>query len=638
MENRVSSSSLDITAENIEKLKELFPEVLTEGKIDFDMLRTVLGEEVDDRNERYRFEWHGKKNALLGSQQPSKGTLRPDVESSRDIDKTENLYIEGDNLEILKILQKSYNGKVKMIYIDPPYNTGKDFIYRDNFKDTIQNYMEQTGQVDSKGKKISTNTESNGRFHTDWLNMISPRLRLARNFLTDDGVIFISIDENEQPNLRKVCDEIFYEQNFICEFVWQNKKGGGNDSTYVAIEHEYILCYAKNRASLSEFYESYSEDYLKRYKEEDENGKYFWDTFKRKSGKQYYSIVCPDGTVLKEDEHGNPISWLRSETRFLEDKKIGDVRIVKVNDKWTVHFKQRLPKGKKPRSIFTTETVLDDKGTTSSGSNDIFKLFGMEVFSNPKPVELMQYLLGFGLTAEDYVMDFFSGSGTIAEAVMRMNALDSGRRKFILIQLDENLHDIIANTSSNKQLALINAVDLLKQLNKAPLLTEIGKERIRRAGDKIIEEHPEVAGKLDIGFKVLKLDKSNIREWNADFDDIEETLESLENVFVEDRTELDIVYEIMLKQGLELTYPLSTFDVNGKNIFDIGYGNLFICLDKNIDTAVVQAIIDKRQEYGIETSSVVLADHGFSGNDSEKLNCFTMLKDAGYQEDQLLTI
>lgn len=636
--NRIPSSSPDLTQENIEKLKELFPEVITEGKIDFDILKTVLGKEVDDRNERYRFEWHGKREALLGAQQPSKGTLRPDKEASKNFDTTENLYIEGDNLEVLKLLQKSYNGKVKMIYIDPPYNTGNDFVYEDDFKDNLQNYLEQTGQVNENGQKVSTNTETSGRKHTNWLNMMYPRLRIAKNLLTEDGVIFISIDENEQPNLRAICNEIFFEENFICEFIWQNKKGGGNDSSYVAVEHEYILCYAKKKSSLAEFYETYSEEYLRRYNEEDEVGRFYWDTFKRKSGKQYYAIECPDGSMLENDEDGNPISWLRSEGRFLRDKITGDVRFVKVNGKWSVHFKQRLPKGKKPRSIFTTESVIDNKGTTSSGSEDVINLFGTEVFSNPKPVELLEYLLGFGLTEDDYIMDFFSGSATTAEAVMRMNVLDSVKRKFILVQLDENLNETLKSTPKNKQLPLRNAINLLEDIGKKPLLTEIGKERIRRAGEKIIEEHPDSAEHLDIGFKVLKLDKSNIREWNVDFEELEEQITSYDNMFVPDRSELDVVYEIMLKFGLELTYPVNTFQVNGKNIYDIAFGNLFICLDDNIDTKIAQAIIDKRNDYGIETSSVVFADHGFHGNDSEKLNCFKLLEDAGYQDEQLMTI
>lgn len=429
----LNGKSEDILKDNIAALRELFPEVCCEDKVDFDKLRQVLGEYTEDSAERYNFTWNGKGQALRLSQTPSMGTLLPCKEESKNWDDTQNLYIEGDNLEVLKLLQKSYHGKVKMIYIDPPYNTGSDFVYPDDFSDSLENYKKLTGQVDDEGRRLGTNTEASGRYHTDWLNMMYPRLRLARNLLTDDGVIFISIDENEVDNLKKVCNEILGEGNFVAQLVWQNKKGGGNDSTYIAVEHEYILIYAKNKTSLGEFYETYSEDYIKRYKEEDELGRYFWDTFKRKSGKQYYPITCPDGTILQYDDDGNPISWLRSESRFYSDLEIGDVRIVKIGEKWSVQFKQRIPLGKTPRSIFTTETVIDDKGTTSTGATDIYDFFKKDVFSNPKPVELMRFILGFGTGDNCIVLDFFSGSATIAEAVFQCNAEDNGKRHFIAV-------------------------------------------------------------------------------------------------------------------------------------------------------------------------------------------------------------
>lgn len=265
----LTGESMNITEENLKAMQQLFPEAFEEGKIDFDVLRQLLGDFVDDEQERYSFKWNGKGKALRLSQTPSMGTLRPCKEESKDWDNTENLYIEGDNLEVLKLLQKSYYGKVKMIYIDPPYNTGGDFVYKDNFHDNIQNYKEITGQVDSDGNHIDTNTEANGRFHTDWLNMMYPRLRLARNLLSDDGVIFISIDDNEQENLKRICDEVFGPNNFIAQLIWQNKKGGGNDSVYFAVEHEYVYAYSKDKNSLSAFYEMYTDEYAKRYKEDD---------------------------------------------------------------------------------------------------------------------------------------------------------------------------------------------------------------------------------------------------------------------------------------------------------------------------------------------------------------------------------
>ena len=349
---KLDGMSMDLEKTNMEKLKSVFPECFSEQKLDIDKLLSLCGEYIDNDFEKYKFEWKGKAECLRLAQKRSTGTLRPYREESVNFDDTENVYIEGDNLEVLKLLQTAYYNKIKMIYIDPPYNTGNDFVYEDDFADPMARYKEVTQQT------TKSNPETMGRYHTNWLNMMYPRLRLAANLLRDDGVIFISIDEIEMPNLRKICDEVFGEENHIADFVWHNKRGGGNDSKYVAVEHEYVLMYAKSINELSELFVPYSPDYIKRYKEEDEKGKYFWDTFKRKSGKQYYAITCPDGTVLEKDEFGNPISWLRSEARFYYDLKIGEVRIIKVNENWSVQFKQRIPEGKKPRTIFLEESIF----------------------------------------------------------------------------------------------------------------------------------------------------------------------------------------------------------------------------------------------------------------------------------------
>lgn len=434
--DKLKMHSLDGVARNIELIGNLFPnavtEVMRDGKveraIDFDVLRQELSDcIVEGREERYQFTWPDKKKAMLAANAPITATLRPVVADSVGRDGTpggfdsENLYIEGDNLEVLKLLQETYLGKVKMIYIDPPYNTGNDFVYEDDFAQSAADYMGNSGQYDEAGNRMVTNAESNGRFHTDWLNMIYPRLKLAKDLLTDDGVIFISIDDNEVRNLKNICDEIFGEGNFVAQLIWQNKKGGGNDSKYIATEHEYIVVYARNIDLLDDFYESYTEDYIKRYKEKDSIGRFFWDTFKRKSGKQYYPIVCPDGTVLEYDEDGNPISWLRSKARYESDIKAGEVRIVELNGKWSVQFKQRMPLGKTPRSIFTTDTVISDQGTTSTGASDVYEYFKKDVFSNPKPVSLIEFLIGFGASQGSIILDFFSGSATTAEAILRAN-------------------------------------------------------------------------------------------------------------------------------------------------------------------------------------------------------------------------
>lgn len=356
--------------------------------------------DVADTSERFGLFWPGKKRAMRAAQTPTTATLRPDKENSKDWDTTKNVFIEGDNLEVLKILQKHYHGKIKMIYIDPPYNTGKDFVYPDNYKEGLQTYLEWSKQVNEDGKKLSSNSETKGRYHSNWLNMMYPRLKLARNLLTDDGVIFISIDENEYANLNKLVHEIFGESNLISTLIWKNKKGGGNDSKHIAVEHEYLLMVARKSSAVPKLFVQHDESYLTRYKEQDSFGRYYWDTFKRKSGKQYYPIEAPDGTILEFDENGNRLSWLRSEPRFKRDLAAGETRIIQVDDKWSVQFKQREPAGKKPRSI------LMDEGTTSSGSSEILGLFGKEVFENPKPSTLIKFLASIVTAQNDIILDF----------------------------------------------------------------------------------------------------------------------------------------------------------------------------------------------------------------------------------------
>lgn len=516
--------SVDMTAQNIEKLGELFPNCITEmldeekstdkekvykKAVNFELLKQMLSNNVIDGNEAYEFTWVGKKEAIVEANKPIRKTLRPCPEESVDWDNTENLYIEGDNLEVLKLLQESYLGKIKMIYIDPPYNTGSDFIYKDNFKIKKKEYEEALGEIDEDGNRMQKNTDSNGRFHSDWCSMIYSRLLLSRNLLRDDGVIFISIDDCEVENLKKICDEVFGANNFIAQLIWQNKKGGGNDSKYIAVEHEYIISYARNKELLEEFYESYSQKYIKRYKEKDEIGRYYWDTFKRKSGKQYYPIECPDGTILEYDEDGNTISWLRSKNRFNEDIKKGEIRIIKNKNKWSVQFKQRIPKGKTPRSIFTTNTVIDNKGTTSTGAGNVYEYFKKDVFSNPKPVELIKFLLGFGMTKDDIVLDFFSGSGTTAEAVFRSN-LEGEKYKFILVQVKEDIDLKRVGGDANAKRIITNAISILDELEKPHVISELAKERIRRVGVNIRKENPLIAQSLDLGFRVMKLDDTNI--------------------------------------------------------------------------------------------------------------------------------
>jgi len=632
MEKINSLTSADIVANNIQTLLQLFPTIAKEGAIDFNELKALLGETIEDKEEYYRFTWAGKSQARLEANKPTTATLRPCKEDSKDWDTTSNIFIEGDNLEVLKLLQKSYANKIKMIYIDPPYNTGKDFVYKDNYADNLGNYLKLTGQTDDAGKKLSTNTESDGRYHSNWLNMMYPRLRLARNLLADDGVICISIDEIEFSNLRKVCDEIFGEDNHIADFVWQNKKGGGNDSKYVAVEHEYVIMYAKNEVNLHNLFEPYKPSYLSRYKEEDKDGKYFWDTFRRKSGKQFYPVTCPDGSVLEFDELNNPISWLRSETRFLDDVEKGEIRFIKINNKWSIHFKQRLPEGKKPRSIFLEESIWSTIGTTSSGSDEVLGLFGKNVFSNPKPIGLIRHLLSFNTKENDLILDFFAGSGTTSEALFRANSIDGSKRNFILVQLNEPISEVNASSDADK-ITIRNAISILNELDKKLFISEITKERIRRAGEKIKLENKdkESIDKLDIGFKAFRLDSSNIQAWDGNPDNLAEQLDIFENNIKTDRSEEDILFEILLKYGLDLTVPIEEKLIAGKKVFSVGQGTLFICLSDGITPVISEGIGAWRQELNSVRCTVIFKDTGFQ-SDKDKTNAMQILKRFGIEE------
>ena len=617
---KMRMESVDMTAQNIEKLGELFPNCITEmldeekstdkekvykKAVNFELLKQMLSNNVIDGNEAYEFTWVGKKEAIVEANKPIRKTLRPCPEESVDWDNTENLYIEGDNLEVLKLLQESYLGKIKMIYIDPPYNTGSDFIYKDNFKIKKKEYEEALGEIDEDGNRMQKNTDSNGRFHSDWCSMIYSRLLLSRNLLRDDGVIFISIDDCEVENLKKICDEVFGANNFIAQLIWQNKKGGGNDSKYIAVEHEYIISYARNKELLEEFYESYSQKYIKRYKEKDEIGRYYWDTFKRKSGKQYYPIECPDGTILEYDEDGNAISWLRSKNRFNEDIKKGEIRIIKNKNKWSVQFKQRIPKGKTPRSIFTTNTVIDNKGTTSTGAGNVYEYFKKDVFSNPKPAELIKFLLGFGMTKDDIVLDFFSGSGTTAEAVFRSN-LEGEKYKFILVQVKEDIDLKRVGGDANAKRIITNAISILDELEKPHVISELAKERIRRVGVNIRKENPLIAQSLDLGFRVMKLDDTNMTDVYYSANEYnQEMLYMLESNIKSDRKDIDILFECLLEWGLPLSLPYSSEQIEGYTIHNYNDGDLIACFNENISKNIIEEIAKRRP------LRAVFRDNGF---------------------------
>ncbi|MCT1613509.1 site-specific DNA-methyltransferase [Corynebacterium sanguinis] len=609
--NEIPGVTPDFRTELAEKLADLVPEAVADGKIDTKKLEELLDGDAADTRERFGLFWPGKKRALRAAQESTTATLVPDKENSKDWDTTKNLFIEGDNLEVLKILQKHYHGKIKMIYIDPPYNTGKDFVYPDNYQEGLKSYLEFTKQVDEGGKKLGTNSDDGGRYHSNWLNMMLPRLKLARNLLANDGLAFISIDEHEYDNLSKLCNEVFGESNFIATLIWKKKKGGGNDSKYVAVEHEYVLMVARNVAKLPRLFLAHTEEYLTRYKESDDRGRFFWDTLRRKSGKQYYPITCPDGTVLEQDEHGNPLSWLVSEKRFHEMLEQGDIRFVEGANGWSVHFKQRQPEGKKPRSL------LVDQGTTSAGSEEVLELFTKNVFDNPKPSTLIEHLVDIATTGDDIVLDFFSGSATTAHAVMRINAKDGGKRKHIQVQLPEPVQ-----AGSAAELAGYRTI------------SEIARERIVLAAAKL-QEDTELQHKIDAGFRTFKLTDTHFSKWRVTSDitqnKLEQHLLSLRESADDQASQEALLTELLLKRGYSLTEQVDVFDVAGLEIHGVkdaeGDYGLLAYLNEHQKPSLEQlrALVDAAE------AQVVILEDAFQGDDQLKTNLAQLCKSKGIE-------
>ncbi|HIF9415314.1 TPA: site-specific DNA-methyltransferase [Photobacterium damselae] len=614
------AKSLDITNQNIEQLKQLFPDVFSEGKIDFEALRAVLGEEIDDSEERYNFTWNGKTKARQIAQTPSTGTLRPCKDESVNWDTTENLFIEGDNLEVLKLLQKSYHKKVKMIYIDPPYNTGRDFVYKDNFHDNLKNYLEVSGQLDSEGNRISTNSDASGRYHSDWLSMMYPRLKLARNLLKDDGLIFISIDDNEQSNLRSLCDEIFGEDNFIDPIIWKKRYGGGAKEKYLVALHEYTLVYCKNKALLDNLYIPLTQEGIDRYyKSEDEHVKTRgpYRTHPLEAMKSFdirenlnFPIPAPDGTEVWPKRQ-----WRWGKERVEQALAVNEIEFSKKSDGWVLSSKQYLRD--EDGNIRKTKpfSIIDDV-YTQHGTNEIVKLFGdAKVFDFPKPSEFIKKLITVGLNYEkdEIILDFFAGSATTAHSVMKLNAEDGGNRKFILVQIPQELED-------NK----------IKSKFDFKTISDISKARIVKSANLINEAETK---DFDSGFKVLKLDTTNIRPWDAEFDNLEQMLQQAEKSIKADRSSEDVLYEIFLKYGYDLTTPVETEVVNGKSVFVVGAGALFVCLDDDITTETIEGIVKLKEDYDPEDDAiqVVFKDEGFA-DDRVKTNAIQILKQADIED------
>lgn len=620
--------------DNITKIAQLFPDCVTEtvdersGQpkhlIDFEKLKQNLSDSVmSERAERYQFTWPDKSKAILLANSPINATLRPCREDSVDFDNTQNLYIEGDNLDVLKCLKETYLHKVKMIYIDPPYNTGNDFVYEDDFAQSSEEYLANSGQFDEQGNRMFTNAESNGRFHTDWLNMIYPRLKVARDLLTDDGVIFISIDDNEVENLRKVCDEVFGEQNFVADLVWTNKEGGGSsDSRLFRIKHEHIVCYSKKINLISILGDPISN--AERYKGSDEYIKERGPYYLQKLGMgsiQYsesldYPISAPDGTTImpSDNNSGKKACWRWSQKKFLTNKEKGFTVIKKDNAGiWTVYTKQYMNCDNDGNPIKRTQRpmgVIDKFSSTQAAKYLESERLGY--FNYSKPKELIKYLLEKLELQDSLILDFFSGSASTAHAVMQLNAEDGGKRKFIMVQLPELTYtaktEKYKDGEEEKERYIIDeatghpAIAKDSDARKAGYYTicELGKERIRRAGKKIKEESPLTTQDLDTGFRVLKLDSTNMQDIYYSPKDISQAdlFSQVDNV-KPDRTGEDLLFQVMLELGATLDSKIETTMVAGKTIYNVAEGYLVACFDPDVTDDVVKAIAQMQPAYAV---------------------------------------
>ncbi|MCY3992500.1 MAG: site-specific DNA-methyltransferase [Caldilineaceae bacterium] len=607
--------SADIIAENIQQLSVLFPEAFVERKVDFEVLRQLLGDELDDRGEKYGLSWHGKRRARQLALTPSTGTLRPCLEESLDWDTTRNLMIEGDNLEVIKLLQKSYSGKVKLIYIDPPYNTGKDFVYLDDYQDSIRNYLELTSQVDGESRMLSSNSETLGRFHTNWLNMMYPRLKLARNLLNAHGVMIISIDDGELAGLRMVCDEIFGEECFAATIAWKKRSTPPNDRV-VGAQHDYLLIYTKNPDQGLRLRRR-SPEQLAKYKNPDNHPKGPWapgDLMANVKGGRYvkslyFPIVNPrTGEEFYPSSQGNWRFNREKIQRLLDNNEI----YFGMDDKGRPKLKRFLCDIKEG---ITWTTLWDFVPLNTDGSKEMAEIFGnMAVFENPKPVGLLQHVIHLGGSKEGIVLDFFAGSGTTGAAVMMENVASGQSMRYIMVQLPEECGE-------ESQAAR----------NGFQTLSDVCKERLRRVAKKLEDEYPDFNG--DLGFRTFELDSSNVRAWAPDQDNLSETL--LDNIdhIVLGRSEEDILYELILKLGLDLCVPIETHTILGKTVYSIGAGTLLACLDESITRDNVESLALGITELHSKLATVgdtmvFFRDSAFE-DDVAKTNCTAILQQYG---------
>ena len=623
--NDPETQSADIVVGNVAALQALFPEAFSEGRIDFEVLKQVLGGAVDEREEKYGLNWHGKRRARQIALTPSTGTLLPCPQDSVDWDTTQNLMIEGDNLEVLKLLQKSYAGKVKLIFIDPPYNTGKDFVYPDDFSDNIKAYLEITGQVDG-GKRVSSNSDTSGRFHTDWLSMMYPRLKLARNLLSDDGAIFLTIGDSECSNLIHICKDVFGEENFQAHIVWQKKYAVSQDDPSIGSMHDHILLFSKS-ASFQRNLLTRTEKQTDRYKNLDNDPRGPWSADNYISNKSkderptlWYPIIHPatgeevwpkESSVWRysRDQHNR----IEAENRLYwgPSNNYERPRIKK--------FLNEVQDGVVPSTWWPFEEV----GHNDEAQKETAQLIGAKVFSTPKPVRLLKRILELSSGHDSVVMDFFAGSGSLGHAVMAKNLEDGGHRRYVLVQLPEPL----SIDDSDQKIAAAFCDEIGRPKN----IAELTKERLRRAGSKLKADAPALP--IDTGFRVYKLASSNIRAWEPVAADLENTLLAHAEHLVQGRTEADILTELLLKLGLDLCVPIEQKQIAGKAVHSIGVGALIACLSDGITRDVAEelgtGIVAWRKALNPAVDTrVVFKDSGFADNDA-KLNMAAILTQAG---------
>ena len=617
--DKLKMHSINKVDENIEKIGKLFPNCITERKnekgeveyaIDFDMLKQELSAVVVEGNEeRYQFTWPDKKKSILLANAPIAKTLRPCREDSVDFDNTENLYIEGDNLDVLKLLQETYLGKIKMIYIDPPYNTGNDFVYNDDFAESADEYLANSGQFDEEGNRLVTNTESNGRFHTDWLNMIYPRLKIAKDLLTDDGVVFISIDDNEIENLIKCCNEIFGEDNILSNLIWD--LGTGTTAGHFTRGHEYILCYAKNKNNLPNFKnfnngEKIVHGALKKISTKNPAGEIVFPAgFEFDGDNAVFTGELGDSEkeyILSDEmrfENGKLVADTRIKAGFAMKKQVEDFiagkEVFDTKGQKVVRFyfnSSGILFYEKEKSVINPRTVISGLANTKQGSSELIKLFDEKYFDFPKPSSLIKFFVQLVTDKDSLILDFFSGSATTAHAVMQLNAEDGGNRKFIMVQLPEE-------------------TDEKSEAHKAGYknICEIGKERIRRAGAKIKEESPLTTADLDTGFRVLKLDSTNMKDVYYNPADYELNLfDTLADNIKEDRAPEDLLFQVMLDLGVLLSSKIEESTIGGKKVFNVADGFLYACFDENVTEDVITEIAKKNPYYFVMRDSSMAND------------------------------